>query len=228
MTTARRSSRSRSLRLADGRDLRCSPVRRRPRTGATSICRRRASPSSPSAWQIELDLTPGIAIAPSVLAEIDRDRRWERRRRRSARVRRARAGRHPAGVDGRPLPLELVERAVPHRIDHVQRRGHDSPRLTVAVPPLAAGGHRISYRNDHRRDIAGVSRQCARSPRSDRVAVHAQRRSVDQRDIVIEYDLDGEAARTRIGWFAPGLGAALFMAAAVWFRRTREVTAQSL
>ena len=62
----------------------------------------------PTRVDIELDLTPGIALAPSVLGEIDRDH--------DGNVATAEANAYAARVlgeirlevDGRPMPLELV------------------------------------------------------------------------------------------------------------------------
>src|SRR6185436_12011538 len=112
-------------------------------------------------------------------------------------------------VDGRPMPLELVEQRFPAVSATSKGEGTIQIRLAVAVPPLAAGGHRVLYRNDHRPDIA-VYLANALVPANERVAVQAQRRSEDQRDIVIEYLLDG-ALMKRTWWFAPSLAAVLFM-----------------
>jgi hypothetical protein len=172
----------------------------------------------PARVDVELDLTPGIALAPNVLAEIDRDH--------DGNVAAAEANAYAARVlgeirlevDGRPMPLELVEQRFPTVSSMFKGEGTIQIRLAVAVPPLAAGGHRVLYRNDHRPEMA-VYLANALVPANERVVVQAQRRSEDQRDIVIEYLLDAERVK-KTWWFGPSLAAALFMAATVWWRRT--------
>ena len=180
----------------------------------------------PARVDIELDLTPGIALAPNVLAEIDRDRDGIIAGGEAAGYAARVLGEIRLEVDGRPMPLELVEQRFPAVSAMSKGEGTIQIRLAVAVPPLAAGGHRVLYRNDHRPDIA-VYLANALAPTTERVAVQAQRRSEDQRDIVIEYLLDG-ALMKQTWWFKPSLAAMLFIVATVWFRRTRQVAGQSL
>ena len=59
-------------------------------------------------------------------------------------------------------------------------------------------------------------------PASDRVAVVAQRRDVDQRDVTIEYTLAPDpATRVRGGLSAVAAGAVILLTS-VWWRRRRE------
>ncbi len=174
----------------------------------------------PARIDIELDLTPGIALASNVIGDIDRDRdghvAGNEANAYAARV----LGEIQLEVDGRPMPLELVEQRFPTVPAVVRGEGTIQIRLAVAVPPLTAGHHRVRYRNDHRPDIA-VYLANALVPASRRIAVQGQRRTVDQRDIVIDFLLDGQGAAMPGAWFAPGLAAALFMATTIWFRRWR-------
>ena len=172
----------------------------------------------PARVDIELDLTPGIALAQNVVGDIDRDH--------DGHVAGAEANAYAARVlgeirlevDGRPMPLELAEYRFPTVPAMVSGEGTIQIRLAVAVPPLARGGHRLLFRNDHRPDIA-VYLANALAPSSDRIAVQVQRRTVDQRDIVIEYLLDQGAATGSGWWFAGGITAAILTGTGVGLRR---------
>jgi len=173
----------------------------------------------PERLEIELDLTPGIAIAPGVLAEIDRSG--------DGVVADGEAHAYAAHVlsgirleiDGQPLPLALVTRQFPALESMRNGEGTIRLALTAAMPPLPAGDHRVFYRNDHRRDI-GVYLANALIPASDRVAVLAQRRDVDQRELTIEYALR-DAGERRSRWWLPGgvAGAIVLLGGVMWWRK---------
>ena len=44
------------------------------RIAMTSICKRRSVPIEPSGVRLQINLTPGVAVAEQVIAQIDRDR----------------------------------------------------------------------------------------------------------------------------------------------------------
>jgi hypothetical protein len=175
----------------------------------------------PDRIEIELDLTPGIAVAEQVLAAIDRDAD------RSISDQEARAYRREVlealtvDVDGRPLSLELVDSTVPEIEAVVNGEGTMRLHATAALPGLSAGSHRLRYRNSHRSDI-GVYLVNALVPASERVTVVRQRRDVDQRDVTIEYTLGADAAtRVRGGLSAAAGGGAIWLTS-LWWRRQRN------
>jgi hypothetical protein len=221
MTTAQRSSRSNTLAwlTAAIAVLACTQVSAHRRDEYLQAARIAIEPAR---VDIELDLTPGIALAPSVLGEIDRDHDGSVAASEAVAYAARVLGEIRLEVDGRPMPLELVGHRFPTVSAMFKGEGTIQIRLAVAVPPLAPGGHRVLYRNDHRPEMA-VYLANALAPASERVAVQAQRRSEDQRDIVIEYLLDG-ALMKRTWWFTPSLVAAMFIVATVWFRRARGTT----
>ena len=142
----------------------------------------------PDRVQIQLDLTSGIAVADKVLPQIDSDR--------TGTISPAEARAYAEVVldalslqaDGNPVRLELRK----HRFPAVEsiRAGEEAIRLelTASMPPLAVGSHSLRYRNMHRPDI-GVYLANALIPASDRVAISAQRRDVDQRELTIDFVL---------------------------------------
>ena len=174
----------------------------------------------PDRVRIELDLTPGVSVAPRILAEIDRDHDgavsreealgYEARVTRDIRL----------DVDGRPLALEPVESQC-HLVGQVLKgEGTLSVQWAAAVPALGPGTHRLRYRNGHHADI-GVYLANALVPASTRVAVTAQQRDVDQKELVIEYELR-DPAHANAGWWLAALASGVALFAGVWRRSHRE------
>jgi hypothetical protein len=175
----------------------------------------------PDRVQIAVDLTPGIAVAEGVLTDIDRDGN------RSISAAEARAFSERVlsaialDVDGMPLRVELVDSAFP-AID-IMRRGEGTTRIhaVAPMPHLADGLHHLRYRNTYRSDI-GVYLANALVPDSDRVTVAAQRRDVDQRDLLVDYRLRGDrTARVRQG-LSVAVSGALVLLVNVWWRLRRR------
>ena len=142
----------------------------------------------PDRVQIELDLTPGVDVARTVVAEVDRNRNHavdaDEAQTYAARV--ARDVR--LELDGRQLVLHEVSRHFPAVVDVLKGEGTIRLLWTARAPGLAPGTHRLVYRNDHHADI-GAYLANALVPASARVAVTAQRRDVGQHQIAIEYEL---------------------------------------
>jgi len=143
----------------------------------------------PERVQIELDLTPGIAVAPRVLDDLDRDRNHaitaDETRAYAARV----LSEIRLGIDGQLVALELGD--VSAAAADALLRGEGAIRLQVraTMPRLRPGKHQLFYRNNHRADI-GVYLANALVPASDRVGVLQQRRDIDQQELIVEYKLD--------------------------------------
>jgi hypothetical protein len=174
----------------------------------------------PDRVRIELDLTPGVSVAPRILAEIDRDHDGAVSREEALAYEALVTGDIRLDVDGRPLALEPVEGQC-HLVGQMLKgEGTLSVQWAAEVPALGPGRHRLRYRNGHHPDI-GVYLANALVPASTRVAVTAQVRDVDQKELVIEYEL-GDPAHASVTWWLAALasGAALF--AGVWRRSHRE------
>jgi len=169
----------------------------------------------PDRVQLELDLTPGIAVASGVIAGIDRDLNGsvsaEEINAYAARV----LGDIRVAVDDEPLALGLSSATAP-AVD-AMRNGEGTIRLqlSAAVVDLGSGTHHLAFHNAHRADI-GVYLANALVPRSNRVDVLAQRRDVDQRELIIDYGLRGAA--TTPWWTVLLLVAGIAMAAVILWR----------
>ena len=162
----------------------------------------------PDLVRIELDLTPGITVADDVLSHIDRDH--------DGSISPGEGNVYVDGVlagltldvDGTPLAVRVVDRTFPS-VDAL-RRGEGTIRVdvTATLPRLAAGAHRLRYRNSHRGDI-GVYLANALVPTSDRIAVTGQRRDVDQRALEVAFTAAPPPRHHTLWALATGLSAVM-------------------
>ena len=137
---------------------------------------------------VQLDLTPGIAVAARVIAAADRDH--------DGVVSAAEARAYAAAVardlrldlDGRPLAMTLVGAGTLTAAAMAKGEGTLQLRWNAPLRTVAAGAHRLRFRNEHDGDI-GVYLANVLVPDNDRVAVTAQDRDVDQREFTVSYTL---------------------------------------
>jgi hypothetical protein len=168
--------------------------------------------------ELQLDLTPGIALADRIVAEIDRDRDGSIS---DAEIRGYAAvvlNGITLAVDGSQLQPRLVETRLPAVGAIPQGTGTIQLRWVAQLPPLGAGAHRLFYRNTHHRDI-GVYLANVLVPANDRVAVTGQDRDVDQREFTVAYQLrDAQTGGSR-GLALAGIAGVLAGVVVVWRRR---------
>jgi hypothetical protein len=155
----------------------------------------------PGRVEIELDLTPGIAVAEDVLRAIDLDRNGALSPGETSAYVTSVMRDVSLDIDGQPLTVRELGTEFPG-IESV-RRGEGTIRLhlAAALPPLTAGPHRIRYKNAHRSEV-GVYLANALVPSTDRVAVTGQDRDVDQRELRVDYRLRGVSAVGLNPWSA--------------------------
>jgi hypothetical protein len=166
----------------------------------------------PARVELELDLTPGIALSDATIADIDRDRDGKlSEEERGAYLRRVIAA-AVLELDGRPLHVELVSSSFPD-LDAV-RHGEGTIRLhaAVALAPEADGDHQLSFRNMDQRD-GSVYLANALAPRSSRIVITAQRRDQAQRELTIDYVLRPRRAASAPMWLLGGLAGVAVLAA---------------
>ena len=140
----------------------------------------------PDRVDLELDLTPGIAVAGAVIAGIDRDGDgWLSPDEQRDYVRTVFAA-IALELDGRSIGVRPGVSVFPRVNELLAGEGTIQLRSSIELTSVPDGVHQLAYRNRHNRD-ASVYLANALVPESDRVAVVAQRRDVEQRDLVIEY-----------------------------------------
>jgi hypothetical protein len=164
----------------------------------------------PARVQIELDLTPGIALAEAILADIDRNRDGSL----SADEQRAYESQVLTAleleVDGMPLRVQLDASSFPP-VDAMSH-GEGTIRLHLAaiLPRLSAGFHQLWFRNRHHSN-GSVYLANALVPGSDQVAITGQRRDGDQTELTIDYTLRAAPASSMGAWLLGGLAAATML-----------------
>jgi nickel/cobalt transporter (NicO) family protein len=148
---------------------------------------------------IELDLTPGISIAPQLIALIDADA--------DGSVSDAEMGAYATqvlrelslGVDGQPLALTLTRATFPAWAE--VREGMGTIRLeAVAAAGVAREGvHRIAYENAHQ-PMTSVYLVNALKPSARDIVIGSQRRDPRQRRLELDVEVSG--SRERVVWCA--------------------------
>jgi hypothetical protein len=157
---------------------------------------------APSRIDVELDLTPGVAIANDIITSIDRDGDGQL----SADEQRAYAGQVLSetrlAIDDRPLRLELRGSIFP-AIDAIRRgEGTIQLRAGAEVGGLADGVHHLGFRHADGH-FNSVYLANALVPESDSIAIKAQRRDANQRTLTIDFALHNDSP------FVPGRWPAL-------------------
>jgi len=158
----------------------------------------------PSRVAFELDLTPGIDIADSIIATIDSDGDASL----SRDEQRAYAGHVLEALeltlDGAPLEMRLTSCRFPELSAFYQGEGTIRLEIDAAHPGLSPGAHRLWFRNGHR---SGQSAYLANAlvPESARVSVTGQRRDSLQSELTIDYQTGGTSAGSPAGWLLVGV-----------------------
>ena len=160
----------------------------------------------PDHVEVELSLTPGVEVAGAMIDDIDRDGDDSL----SATEQQAFVGRVVAALelahDGRALDL-VAGAATFTQIDALRRgEGTIQFRSLAGLTPPSQGAHHVSFTNRYRPEMS-VYLANALVPDSDRIAVTAQRRTVEQRDLTIDYTL--RPGRSTSVWVLGGVVVAL-------------------
>jgi len=167
---------------------------------------------------LDIDLTPGVAVARQVFGWIDSDRNGE--------ISAEEGDVYAAGVlaairldvDDRAQPLTLVGRRFPTLREMSQGVGTVQLTATAAVPRASNGRHQLVYQNSHRPEVS-VYLVNALVPKSQDIEVLGQRRDRQQHELRLDYRVGGSTAPAAVWRFlAAGVMTAM-MTAMIWRRR---------
>jgi nickel/cobalt transporter (NicO) family protein len=154
---------------------------------------------APETTTLQIDLNPGVLVAPEVLALIDADGDGEiSEAEGEAYAENDVLGDLSLAVDGEPQPLTLVDSSFPTPLD--MQAGMGTIRLQVApeAPADAPGDHTLSYRNDHQ--PVNNSKYLVNAFRaSDEVEISQQDRDELQKSIRVYYTTASDAPATSGG-----------------------------
>jgi len=162
---------------------------------------------------LELHLTPGVSIAPQIVALIDRDANGQIAPDEARAYGAAVVGEIVLQLDGRDLPLTLTDVRVP-AIDEM-RDGMGAIRIEAsAAVSTAPGAHALVYRNDHRPDVS-VYLVNTLMPDTRAISIASQQRDPRQREFHLDYQVNDPSAA--IAWT---VAAAVALGALTVSRRT--------
>jgi hypothetical protein len=156
----------------------------------------------PSGVRLQVNLTPGIAVAEQVIAEIDRDRDGAISQSEAAAYTEALQRDLTLRIDGEKLELQLTgcEFTEPEEL----RTGSGIIQIEFSVTPgqLATGSHRLTLENRHLTAISVFLINAAR-PRSDTVQITGQKRNENQSAGEIDFMVDPLRPKTRVSGARP-------------------------
>jgi hypothetical protein len=174
------------------------------------------------AVRLEINLTPGAAVAEDILATIDKDRNGEISQSESQAYGEGVLRSVSLSVDGKSYAIHLNSEEVPPMED--MRRGEGILRLyaSAVVPSLASGRHQLEFSNSHRADIS-VYLVNALVPADRRIRINGQTRDMLQREFKMDYTVAEGESRMGLGavW-PPAVGLTLAATFLVLVRRIRE------
>jgi hypothetical protein len=172
----------------------------------------------PGRVEIELDVTPGIALADAVLADIDRNRDGSLSAEEQRAYGRLVLSALELEIDGTSVPLQPGGFSFPEA--GAVRRGEGTVRLqsSAMLPRLSDGVHQLRFRNRHH-PARSVYLANALAPRSHRIVITAQRRDADQTELAVEYILRAAPAGSAVAWLLGSLAGVTVLSALLLRRR---------
>ncbi len=157
--------------------------------------------------ELELAMTPGIAVADAIIEDIDRDHDGSPSPQEQQSYATSVLNTIDFEVDGRRVQLQSLAGTFP-TLDAMRRgEGTILLRWGAVMPPQSAGAHHVFFRNRQRSDVSVYLANVV-SPASNRLAITAQRRDRDQRELTVDYVVHAARAKSAGLWLLVGLAAA--------------------
>jgi hypothetical protein len=173
---------------------------------------------------LELDLTPGVAVAPGIIAIIDRDADAAISSEEARAYARTVMSDVRLSLDGQAIGVKLDRVEVPSAADLRAGLGTIAIRASSSVDRLGGGRHSLQFRNDHRPGGAAYLIN-ALAPDDAAIRVISQTRDPIQREGRIEYEIRSSSPAR---WFWLFAVVACFPRQVVAFvRRVRTARATS-
>lgn len=140
----------------------------------------------PDRLELDLVLTPGVAVAPKILPGMDRNDDGVISVAESDDYATTVLGEISLKLDGTTCPLRVAGREFPEL--ELIRAGQGAIRiqLLATFPPLSTGGHTLTYRNNHLTNVS-VYLVNATLPPSPAIRITGQHRDPEQQSTRIEF-----------------------------------------
>jgi hypothetical protein len=142
----------------------------------------------PSGVRLQINLTPGVAVAEQVIAQIDRDRNGSISKNEAATYAELLKRDLALRLDGRKLDLKLTASEFVSPAELRTGSGIIQMEFSAISGPLAAGPHRLTLENRHLTAI-GVYLINAAQPRFATVQITRQKRNENQSAGEIEFTI---------------------------------------
>ena len=146
---------------------------------------------------LELDLTPGVAVAPQIISMIDRDDDAAISSEEARAYGQAVMSDARLTLDGRAVDVTLDRVEVPSAADLRAGLGTIAVRVSGTVHRLGAGRHSLEFQNNHHPGGA-VYLINALAPEDPSIRVLSQRRDPIQREGRIDYEIQSPSTAR---WF---------------------------
>jgi hypothetical protein len=140
----------------------------------------------PSGVRLQINLTPGVAVAEQLLAQIDRDRDGAISKNEAAAYAESLKGDLTLRMDGRKLELKLTASEFVQPAELRTGSGIIQMEFSAISGPLATGPHRLTLENRHLTTIS-VYLINAAQPRFATVQITRQKRNENQSAGEIEF-----------------------------------------
>lgn len=142
----------------------------------------------PDEIRLQINLTPGVAVAENVLAQIDRDQDGAISKNEVAAYAESLKRDFTIRLDERDLELQLTASKFPAPADLRTGRGIIQAEFFVVSGKLASGAHRLTLENRHLPEISVYLFNAAR-PESGTIQINRQKRNENQSSGEIEFAL---------------------------------------
>ena len=152
----------------------------------------------PSGVRLQINLTPGIAVAEQVIAQIDRDRDGAISKNEAEAYAELLKRDLTLRMDGRKLELKLTVSEFVEPAELRTGSGIIQLEFSAISGPLAAGAHRLTLENRHLTPMS-VYLINAAQPRSATVQITRQKRNASQSAGEIEFTLQPRSKITESG-----------------------------
>ncbi len=128
--------------------------------------------------EVNIDLTPGVSIAPKLLSLIDQHNREVVPARKAKAYSQRVLADVSLEVDGKPCALKLVRATFPPRPEMQDGEGTIRLRAVAKVRRLRTGAHELIFRNQH---LPEISVYLANALAPDTRIIHITRQARDER-----------------------------------------------
>ena len=153
---------------------------------------------------VEIDLTPGVAVARGIFGLIDTDGDGLISKGESAAYADLVLRSVSLSADDERRPLRVSESYVPPFGEMSEGAGIIRVRASAALPKASRGRHRLIFANGHR-PADSVYLVNALVPEDPKIAIVEQKRDRAQQEFTVDYEVGGEVAPVRWLWLPAGL-----------------------